>query len=157
MSALAKKMKWLKKDFKQSLESLNKSIKNLDYSYNKCLKIGIKEEYLEDELEIFESLTSRFARAADIFTQKILTALFILLKENPVSFIDKSNLAEKLGIINSAKDLQDIRELRNEIAHEYSMREITDIFEDVLKCTGNLKEIWTEAQNYIRDKIPLDE
>lgn len=36
MSALARKMKWLKKDFKQSLESLNKSLKNLDYSYNKC-------------------------------------------------------------------------------------------------------------------------
>jgi hypothetical protein len=26
---------------------------------------------------------------------------------------------EKLGIINSAIDLQDIRELRNEIAHEF--------------------------------------
>jgi hypothetical protein len=63
---------------------------------------------------------------------------------------------EKLGIINSAKDLQDIRELRNEIAHEYSMDEITEIFEDVLKCTGSLKTIWAGAQDYIRDKIPLD-
>ena len=156
MSALSKKKKWLKREFNQSLERLNLSLKNLNYSYQKCLQIGIKEDYPEDELEIFESLTSRFARTADIFSQKILTTLFILIKENPVSFIDKAHLAEKLGIIGSAKDLQEIRELRNEIAHEYSMRDISEIFEDVLKCTEKLKIILASAQTYIHEKIPLD-
>jgi hypothetical protein len=36
------------------------------------------------------------------------------------------------------------------------MDEIAEIFEDVLKCTGNLKTIWTGVQYYIHDKIPLD-
>jgi len=48
------------------------------------------------------------------------------------------------------------RELRNEIAHEYSMRDISEIFEDVLKCTEKLKIILASAQTYIHEKIPLD-
>ena len=105
-------------------------------------------------MESFESLTSRFARTADILTQKILTTLFILLKEDPRSFIDRANLAEKLGIIDNSSDLQDIRELRNEIAHEYSMRDITEIFDEVLKYTASLKDILESTLSYIEKKIP---
>jgi uncharacterized protein with HEPN domain len=112
---------------------------------------------LETNVESYEALASRFVRTSDIFTQKTLTTLFILIKETPRSFIDKANLSEKLGIIDSSVDLQEIRELRNEISHEYSLRDITEIFDDVLKHTGKLKEIIDSALAYIDKNIPLNE
>jgi hypothetical protein len=153
-NSLSKKKELLGKEFKKNLDNLRTSLKVLDFSYDKCLKIGIKNDYSDEELESFESLTSRFARTADILTQKILTTLFILLKEDPRSFIDRANLAEKLGIIDNSSDLQDIRELRNEIAHEYSMRDITEIFDEVLKYTASLKDILESTLSYIEKKIP---
>jgi hypothetical protein len=157
VSNLSKKRELLKKEFRRDMTSLNSSLAALNYSYEKCIKIGIKDEYSDDELEIFEALTSRFARTSDIFTQKILTTIFVLLKENPHGFIDKANLSEKLGIIPKSKDLQEIRELRNEISHEYSMRDISEIFEDVLNFSATLKDILKSAQPYIDKKFPEDE
>jgi uncharacterized protein YutE (UPF0331/DUF86 family) len=76
------------------------------------------------------------------------------LKEDPRSFIDRANLAEKFGIIDSSRNLQDIRELRNEIAHEYAMIDITEIFEEVLKYTAHLKDIIKSTLSYIDQKFP---
>jgi hypothetical protein len=157
MSKVSRKRKLLKKEFKKNLEELRLSLRVLNYSYDKCSKIGTKDDYSDEELESYESLTSRFARTSDIFTRKTLTTLFILIKENPRSFIDKANLSEKLGIIDSSVDLQEIRELRNEIAHEYSMRDITEIFDDVLIHTGKLKEIIESALTYIDKNVQLNE
>ncbi len=153
-SSVSKKRKLLEKEFRRNLDSLRISLKHLNFSYDKCLKIGIKDDYSDEELESFESLTSRFARTSDILTQKILTTLFILLKENPQGFIDRANLAEKLGIIDSSGDLQAVRELRNEISHEYSMRDLTEIFDDVLESTATLKDIIGNVLSYIEKKIP---
>jgi uncharacterized protein with HEPN domain len=157
MSKVSRKRKLLKKEFKQNLEELRLSLRVLNYSFEKCSKIGIKDDYSDEELESYESLTSRFARTSDIFTQKTLTTLFILIKETPRSFIDKANLSEKLGVIDSSTKLQEIRELRNEISHEYSMRDITEIFDDVLKHTANLKKIIDSALSYIEKNIPLND
>lgn len=154
MNKLAKKRELLKKEFRLSLIDLDASLAAMDYSYQKCIKIGIKDDYTPDELEIFEALTSRFARTSDIFTQKILTSLFVLLKEDPKGFIDKANLSEKLGIIPDSSALQNIRELRNEIAHEYSLREISEIFEDVLNFSAALKTLLAQAQSFIGQKFP---
>lgn len=152
---LSKKKELLEKEFKKNLDSLKTSLNVLNFSYEKCLKIGTKDHYSDEELESFESLTSRFARTTDILTQKILTTVFILLKEDPRGFIDRANLAEKLEIIDSSSNLQDIRELRNEIAHDYSMRDITEIFDEVLKYTAFLKTTIDKTLSYIEKKVIL--
>jgi hypothetical protein len=153
MTRKEKKRELLKKELRSDMNDLDLSLEALNYSYAKCIKAGIKYEYSQEELESFEALTSRFARTSDIFTQKILITLFVLIKENPIGFIDKANLAEKLGIIPNSGELQDIRELRNEIAHEYSSREITGIFEEVLDNTPILQEIIKSARSYIKKTI----
>jgi hypothetical protein len=43
------------------------------------------------------------------------------------TYIDKANLFEKLEIAN-AEDLKLMRDLRNEISHEYKLRDITELF-----------------------------
>jgi len=56
---------------KQQLAILDSAAQVLKFSQEKCDSIGIKTEYTPDELDRFESLTSRFARLCDILLQKI--------------------------------------------------------------------------------------
>jgi len=120
------------------LEKLNKdyddlllSLESLNASYKKCKKIDLKKKFTFEEQESFDSLSSKFARTTDIYTQKILKTIFLILRENPKSFIDKANLAEKLEIIPSADELISVRDLRNEIVHEYVLTELQRIYEGI--------------------------
>lgn len=124
----------LKKDF----GDLFISLESLKASFTKCRNIGVKEKYNFEEQESFDSLSSRFARTSDIYTQKILKTIFILLREHPKSFIDNANLAEKLEIIPSADELIIIRDLRNEIVHEYKLIELPRIYKEIFSNFNNL-------------------
>ena len=115
----------------KDLNDLTTSVESLKISFSKCKKIGIKQEYDFDEQESFDSFTSKFARTSDIYTQKILKTIFILLRETPNSFIDKANLAEKLEVIPYAENLISIRDLRNEIVHEYMLEELPRIYKEM--------------------------
>ena len=153
MINITHKRKLLKKELIKNIEVLNIALETLIYSYNKCKDIGIKNEYSFEQLESYEALTSRFARIADILTQKAFKTIFLLLQEFPLSFIDKANSAEKLLIVDRAKDLLDIRELRNEIAHEYRISDVQDIFEDVINYTPILMKIAKQISDYSKKKL----
>ena len=47
--------------------------------------------------------------------------------------------------------------MRNEISHDYTMRDITEIFDDVLKQTANLQKIIDSAFSYIEKNIPMND
>ena len=131
------------------LKLLIKSTEVLKYSLNNCKAIGIKDEYSMSELSEFEALSSRFSRSSDILTQKVLKTLFIILQENAKFFIDRCNLSEKLNLVDSSDDLYNIRKLRNEIAHEYCIIDITDIFEPLIEYSNLLLKIIDNSQEYI--------
>ena len=80
----------------ESLRSLEKALETLRYSYVKCKKITGKDKLNAEDQESFEALTSRFARTADILTQKVLKSLFALIHERPRTFLDAANLLEKI-------------------------------------------------------------
>lgn len=129
------------------------AIDTLKASYKKCRKIGTKEKYTFEESESFDSLTSKFARASDIYTQKLLKTIFKLLQEHPVTFLDRINLAEKTGVIPSAEDMKGIRRLRNEIAHEYWGEQINVNYRQTLEIIPHLLKAVDTTLVYIRDKF----
>lgn len=88
----------LLKKLKEDIDILKSAINTLQYSYDKCRKIGVKTDYSLEELESFESLTSRFARLSDIMTQKIFKTIIELSLEDIYTFIDRLNYMEKLEI-----------------------------------------------------------
>lgn len=153
MINISKKRELLKSELIENLTILETALETLRYSYEKCQGIGIKEGYTYEELESYEALNSRFARIADILTQKVLKTIFLLLQESPGGFIDKVNLAEKLEIIESSEILLEIRELRNQIAHEYRILNIQEIFADVLHYTEILMGSVKFAGDYARKNI----
>ena len=143
----------IKKQLQENIEILDTALLTFKYSIKVCTEIGIKRDYSFEELDKFESLISRFARISDIITQKIFKSIFILLREETKTFIDRINFAEKIGLVESMEELLIIRDLRNEIAHEYCLSDISDIFGDVLKHSHTLIQIVGDVKKYTKQNF----
>lgn len=149
----------IKESLNQELKELKKARDVLQYSYEKCVRIGLKTDFNYEELESFEALTSRFARLSDIIIQKILRFFDTIDLEEAGTVRDRINRAEKKGIIDSADDLIQIRILRNEISHQYESETISNIFEQVMKLSlvllKSVDNILAYAERYFepRDKL----
>ncbi len=121
-------------------ELLQAAVNTLQLSVRKCQVIGIKESYTFEELESFDSLTSKFNRTSDMFTQKVLRTIWMLLHEPFAPFIDMMNNCEKMGILQSADQMIEIRDLRNQIAHEYLPDAIRELVPETIELSASLLE-----------------
>jgi uncharacterized protein YutE (UPF0331/DUF86 family) len=133
---------------KEEMNLLEDAAKILDYSYQLCSQIGVKEEYSFEEMDHFEALTSRFARTNDILIQKVFRAIDELELESSGTVRDRIQRAEKKSLIDSAEDFVEMRILRNDIAHEYLPSVVKDIFEKVLDFTPELLESIQRVRDY---------
>ncbi len=132
------------------LKILHDAREVLEYSFNKCRRIGIKETYEPEELESFESFTGRFARLSDILIQKLFRLVDELDLDSSGTVRDRINRAEKKGLIASSDVFVEIRMVRNDIAHEYLPEAIHDLFEKVLTLTPHLMDGVTRTMAYCR-------
>ncbi len=110
----------------------------LERSFSICEQIGIKENYSPVELDAFEVLTSRFARSIDFLIQKIYRGLDVLELEPQGTIIDTIQRAHKRGLIDAPQVVRQMKELRNEIAHEYTNRDLILLFKDIFQFTPML-------------------
>jgi len=122
----------------QEWKLLQSAMQTLGQSAIKCAGITMKEEYTFEEQESFDSLTSKFNRTSDLFTQKIIRTCWMLMHEPFVSFIDMMNLSEKIGMIDNADKMIEIRDMRNQIAHEYIPEAIRDLVPEVISLQEEL-------------------
>ncbi len=141
----------MREELKEDFSRLDRAVKMLKYSLQRCKKIGMKTDYSLEELDRFESLTSRFARTSDIYTQKVMKGVILILREEANTFIDRANLFEKLEA-SSAEDLKMIRDLRNEISHEYKIDDITEIFEAVIEYSDKLIKVIKRTKTFAEKK-----
>jgi len=77
---------------------------------------------LEEDLDLaerVEAFVGRFGRLQDTLGDKLLPLLLAALGENASSVIDNLDRAERLGIIKSADEWMAMRNLRNQMIHEY--------------------------------------
>lgn len=130
----------LKELLQSEWELLQASVHTLQLSINKCQGIGIKENYSFEELESFDSLTSKFNRTSDLFTQKVLRSGWMLLHEPFAPFIDMMNKGEKMELICSGDRMIEIRDMRNQIAHEYIPEAIRDLIPEAIELAKSLFE-----------------
>ena len=129
---------------------LQASVITLQLSIVKCRSIGQKEIYSFEELESFDSLTSKFNRTSDIFTQKVLRTVWMLLHEPYVPFIDMVNKGEKMMMLRSADIIIEIRDLRNQIAHEYIPEAIHYLIPEVIELTPRLIENIEDCEHFLK-------
>lgn len=72
-----------------------------------------------DLAERVEAFVGRFSRLQDTIGDKLLPLLLDALGEKPSSVIDNLDRAERLDWITSSDDWLTIRNLRNQMIHEY--------------------------------------
>jgi Nucleotidyltransferase substrate binding protein like len=114
------------------------ALKTLEFSWLKLKdqKMPNLEDKDLDALESWEALTARFARTTDIFLTKYIR--FLVLKLDPGfrgeirDYLDK---AEKANLISDADTWMKIRELRNQVAHEYTKADLEKTFNDIISLT----------------------
>jgi hypothetical protein len=137
------------------IEMLTKSAERLKYSYSKVQQIDLdKEDFTEEELETIESLCSRFARISDILLQKAFRFLDIYEFDGYNFPVPKRiTLAERRKLIPSTETFKYIRELRNEVAHNYATDYYIDLFKEIFKYTPTLFEIVDNTIEYLNKKF----
>ena len=77
---------------------------------------------LESDLELserVEAFVGRFGRLQDTVGDKLLPVILVALGEIPAANIDNLDKAERLGLLGSADDWLAMRQLRNQMVHEY--------------------------------------
>jgi len=72
-----------------------------------------------DLAERVEAFVGRFGRLQDTVGDKLLPLLIAALGEKPSAAIDNLDRAERLGLIKSADEWMTMRNLRNQMIHEY--------------------------------------
>ncbi len=72
-----------------------------------------------DLAEQVEAFVGRFSRMQDTLGDKLLPTLLTALGEQTAAVIDNLDRAERLGWINSADEWLTMRNLRNQMVHEY--------------------------------------
>jgi hypothetical protein len=77
---------------------------------------------LEDDdalAERVEAFVGRFSRLQDTVGDKLLPLLLTMLGEKSSASIDNLDRAERLGLLKSADEWMAMRNLRNQMVHEY--------------------------------------
>ena len=72
-----------------------------------------------DLAEQVEAFVGRFGRLQDTVGDKLLPLLLTALGERPSTAIDNLDRAERFGLIKSADEWMTMRNLRNQMVHEY--------------------------------------
>ena len=137
-----------KKLLEYYLDFVCKAKINFNKSLEKCKQIDIKQDISFEAQESLDSLSSKFARISDILTQKLLTYFIILNREETRTFIDKANFAEKTGIVENVKILIQIRDLRNEISHEYVNDNLFELYKNLINLSEELLTIIQNSVDY---------
>lgn len=131
------------------LAKAEKAEKRLQISYGKAkLIFKEKQDYSDEELEVLESLTSRFARLSDILIKKIFRLLEKLDLDDSKTIRDSIILAEKKGLISSYEKFFRIRELRNFTAHEYEDENLFAVISEIIDLTPVLFDSLERTKKY---------
>ena len=134
----------------KELQKTKKYKITLDHSFKKSNLIKVKKinDYTIDELDVLETLTSRFARVSDILIKKIFRVIEAIDLEEKGTIRDLINQAEKKLLISSADEFIKIRELRNLIAHEYQEEDLSSIFQQVISLTPTILKTVDNVAEY---------
>jgi len=106
---------------------------------------------------VLEQFTTRFSKLQDAMGAKLFPGLLDLVKEpsDSLTFVDKLNRLEKLGVLDSTAHWLLMREMRNQFAHDYPMESdvqaalLNRAFSLADDLVATFNQIETFAQPYV--------
>ncbi len=127
-------------------------------SLDKCAQLPLDDDLTDEQYDALEALTSRYARASDIVFQRVLRCLDRIELESPGTLLDVIHRGEKRGFFRDERQARRLRELRNEIAHEYVTDQLAPLLKLTVDAAGELLEVIAAidkyAQRYQGDSTP---
>lgn len=133
---------------KENIEQLQSSLKWLNRSYIICKDSFNGINPSAEAMDAMESLTSRFSRTVDILSNKVIRSIVYIEHGEAITWIDSLIFLEKIGLIKSIDQLRLLKELRNDIVHEYGIDELIELFREVINQTGSLLDISDQIIKY---------
>ncbi len=133
----------------QNTQSLEKQLAWLKHSFDEASKIGLKTKYSLKEYDSFENLCSRYSRTIDFLIRKVFRSLDDVEFETQGTLVDVVNRAHKRGLFDRIEDIRHIKDLRNEISHEYMDDALQRLFGDILKWTPVVLDMANNTLNSI--------
>jgi len=134
----------------ENIQALENQYYWLNRSYSICKKIPNRAHFKPEEMDALETLCSRFTRSIDYLIRKVFRSIDDVEFENQGTLIDVVHNAEKRGLIESTEKMRDIKEIRNDIVHEYIQEGIQALFADVLENTPVVLDMMKQTMDYCK-------
>lgn len=137
------------------LKQCDKHLQRIEEAYSDIqsslpLSVEKYKNLSKDEVQAIDQYLFRFAKLQDTLGDKLFRVLLKEYEPNDVvlPFIDALNRLEKIGFINSAKEWIILREIRNEIAHQYEdePEEMSQAINNILNHKEIIKEIYLKVK-----------
>lgn len=144
-------LKQLKSDFElaeRAVEIFSKSV----VKSNRLLEEAKVRQLSDDDRETFESLTSRYGRALDFLIQKLLRTIDRIELTDEGSVLDRINRFKKRDVLRDEVNYALLKDLRNQIVHEYILDETDRVVKEVLNYAPLIEDILLKAKEYCRRK-----
>ncbi len=133
---------------RDNIRALQNQYNWLERSYLICRNMPEGDGYSPEEMDAVETLCSRFSRSIDYLIRKVFRSIDDVEFENQGTLIDVVNNAEKRRLIESTGKMREIKEIRNEIMHEYVLEDVQKLFSDVLDATPAVLAIMKKTISY---------
>ena len=135
------------------LERLNRAFLELNKKYPLPISIKDYENILSNPLDLAlaDQVIYRFSKLQDTIGAKLFKNFLLMQGENVNKpFLDILNRLEEIGLIDVERWFE-IRDLRNEIAHEYenSDFEAVEIINEINELKNDLKQILEKIKAYL--------
>lgn len=121
-------------------------------SYQQCANIDVLQSLTAEQYDALENLSSRFARVVDILINKLYRAIDVAELLEPGSLIDTINRAVKKGLIGNNQIARTLKDIRNDIVHEYVVENLKSLQLEIIHNTNILLELVKTATDYIEEK-----
>ena len=133
---------------------MNQALEHIQHLYPFSKEIFPIKKY--EDLTSLEMFISRFSKLQDYMGEYLFPAYLKFLDENLslLSMIDRLNKLEKYGILETVEKWKYLRDLRNNLAHEYpnSFEMIAVTLNEVFVKCAYLKEVLNRIKNEYTDR-----
>ncbi len=147
-----KKMDFLK-DYEKIADihakRLNASIQKTSHIFP--LKASLFPTLKEDDIAFLDMMTTRFGKLQDILGAKIFSLILDILGETAITFRDKLNTLEKLKVLEDASWWMELREIRNQLTHDYpdDYDSLAKHLNDLVPNAKKLLDFWETLKKYM--------
>ena len=136
-------------------------LKRMNYAYEKLLPLSPFTEksileFNDEEIALTDQIIYRFSKLQDAIGQKLFKGVLFFLDEevSNKSAIDIFNRMEKLEIIEDYEKWKNLRDLRNELAHEYedNAKETAEELNQLFEVKNHIEKYFSDILAFLKRK-----